>query len=565
MLLSSLAYSQAPDFDSIVNTLEAKLSTHNFRDVIWDIDAILQSPDYTSENHSICKALKVEGLVKADLLDESLILSNQVVNLVDLPSKYRIRVRLLRAEMYADINREQQAHVELDSVAKYYDLHPKDSIYGYYLLTRGSVFEKNNVGDLAKTYALEAKKYALKNDEVLLSANASYLQGLSTSVKYKELKSQYFQEALILYKQIKDNQSTAKSLAMIAVLKKKGKEYSAAQKYLDSARSFLPGQYDAALLRGIYLNKSEIFEATGKLDSAFYNLKLFKKANESYVYTKRRIALEEAQISYLMQEKAFEQSHAVENVERLEKEQKDFRYFFIGLLAIIAIIAILSVRLLTKNKKIYSQKIEIETKNEGLNTSISEKQMLLKELNHRVKNNLALIISLIKFHSISIDELFYKEKFDHLEKRINAIAMAHEQFIYVDSTDKGNFYDLKEYLQKIADALILINHRKIVYKQDIGNSEVNIDTALPIGILLNELISNSVKHAGSTTETLSISVVIKIVENQLELIYEDSGESFNEELKPKSLGIFIIESMVKQLKGSYQREGSKYNIRLFVK
>lgn len=565
MLLSFLAHSQVPDFDTAISKIEAKLSMHSYRDAIWELDVILREPSYTSQNRAICKALKVEGLSELDLLDESLVLSNEVIKLDELPSKYLIRVRFLRAEMYALINREERAHVELDSVAKYYDLHPKDSLYGYYSLTRGSVFQKNNVADAAKAYALDAKKYALKNHEAMLAADASFLQGLATPIKYKELKHQYFQEALKLYKRIKDNRRISETLFTIAVLKINKKEYNAAQKYLDSARIFLPSEYDAALIPDIYLNKSETFEAMGKTDSALQNLKLYKRSNEVFVETKRRIALEQAQVSHLMQQEAFEQSQAIESIQRLENEQKESRYFFIGLIAVIAIITLLLLRLFTKNKKINSQKMEIENKNVGLNTSVSEKQILLKELNHRVKNNLALIISLIKFHSISIDELFYKEKFDHLEKRINAIAMAHEQFIYVDTNDKGNLYDLKEYLQKIANALILMSHRKIDYHQEIENNEVNIDTALPIGILLNELISNSVKHAIVKEKTLSISVFIKIAEDRLELTYEDSGHRFNEEIKPKSLGLFIIESMVKQLKGSYQRVGSKYAIRLFVK
>ncbi|SDS41337.1 Two-component sensor histidine kinase, contains HisKA and HATPase domains [Polaribacter sp. KT25b] len=183
---------------------------------------------------------------------------------------------------------------------------------------------------------------------------------------------------------------------------------------------------------------------------------------------------------------------------------------------------------------------------------------MLKELNHRVKNNLSLIISLIKFQSQEIKEQFYKEKFKHLENRINTIAIAHEQFIYSDTKTAGEFYNLEEYLQKIA-GLVNVSSRNVKYVQNIVAIQLNIDTALPIGILINELISNSIEHAVSKNP-LIINVQIKKKRNLIYITYVDSGTIFSKDSKKDTLGLFIIESMVAQLNGKIEREKSTFKI-----
>ena len=196
--------------------------------------------------------------------------------------------------------------------------------------------------------------------------------------------------------------------------------------------------------------------------------------------------------------------------------------------------------------------------NDLLQKNIEQKELLLKELNHRVKNNLSLIISLIKFQSQEINEQFYKEKFKNLENRINTIAIAHEQFIYSDTKTAGEFYNLEEYIQKIA-YLVNVSERNVKYVQNIDATELNIDTALPIGILINELISNSIEHAVSKGP-LKINVKIEKKGNLIDIMYSDSGTVFNKDSKKETLGLFIIDSMVAQLNGKIEQEKSTFKI-----
>ena len=208
-----------------------------------------------------------------------------------------------------------------------------------------------------------------------------------------------------------------------------------------------------------------------------------------------------------------------------------------------------------KNRK------KVQEARDQVTQKLNERDLLLKELNHRVKNNLSLIVSLIKFQSQEIDEDFYLEKFNHLENRINTIAIAHEQFIYSKDNIQGKFYNLEAYLNKISESLISLSTKKISYNQKVEKIDVNIDTALPIGILINELISNSLEHA-KVKGILKIDVSIKSDNDWITMQFSDSGKGFKIKENTTSLGIFIIESMVTQLEGSLVRKGATYIIKI---
>ena len=243
--------------------------------------------------------------------------------------------------------------------------------------------------------------------------------------------------------------------------------------------------------------------------------------------------------------------------EKLE-ETKNNNLFLISIL--FGILMLLTI-IFIQNRKITRKNKDIFTKNNTLTKNLEEKKVLLKELNHRVKNNLSLIISLIKFQVQEINDTFYLEKFHNLENRISTIAIAHEQFIYSEDNIEGKFYNLKEYLNKISNSLIQLSPKKISYHQKVDKIDVGIDTALPIGILMNELISNSLEHA-KINGILKIDVQISSKNEWITILFSDSGESFKVKENTTSLGLFIIKSMVTQLEGSLDRKGSSYIIKL---
>jgi two-component sensor histidine kinase len=239
------------------------------------------------------------------------------------------------------------------------------------------------------------------------------------------------------------------------------------------------------------------------------------------------------------------------------KRQNTFKI----LILLILILVITFIALNVSRRK----NIKIKLAQNEINQKLKEKEFLLKELNHRVNNNLSLILSLIKFQSDEVTNENFKNKFKNLEYRVRTIAIAHEQLLYNENDLLEESFTLEDYLSNIANALLKISIRKVKLNLITKDIKLNIDTLLPIGILINELISNSLKHGVTSEEELKIDIRISFKKNDIEIIYKDSGILFKTSKHKTSLGLTIIESMVEQLKGNIKRIASEYFITLKLK
>jgi len=173
----------------------------------------------------------------------------------------------------------------------------------------------------------------------------------------------------------------------------------------------------------------------------------------------------------------------------------------------------------------------VQDKTKKLSNLLCEKENLLKELNHRIKNNL--------FANT-------KEIIQNIQNKIQAIALVHE--ILSDETD-AQLVDMQKYIQKLSNSLFLaFSDNNIRYKCNchIQNIKFPIDHVYPIGIIINELITNAIKYA-LTDENKSFKIsMYKESDNFIILKVEDNGKGFNRS-KTKGLGLQLVEMSVKQL------------------
>lgn len=202
--------------------------------------------------------------------------------------------------------------------------------------------------------------------------------------------------------------------------------------------------------------------------------------------------------------------------------------------------------------------------------SLHEKSILLKEIHHRVKNNLQLISSLINLQAHHIDNPSIEAIFQETKNRIKAIALVHEKLF--QSTD-AQHVNVVEYLRSIID---LIGHsvssgHHITFEIDKEiNRRITIDKALPCGLIVNELIANAIKYAfpDHQNEAMFIKTNLREKAGKYEISVEDNGVGFppNFDLsQADSLGFEIILSLVDQLNGSISfsselNEGSLFTI-----
>lgn len=192
--------------------------------------------------------------------------------------------------------------------------------------------------------------------------------------------------------------------------------------------------------------------------------------------------------------------------------------------------------------------MEHKTQLEG---KIRENKTLLTEVHHRVKNNLAVIISFLQLQANAVS----KESADILEQsivRIKAIALVHEK-LYSSRNLSG--LNSKEYITNLVDNIKLMYMRSdISIEMEIGDTEFDIVNAIPLGLMITEMLTNSFRHAFKAKEKdakILIQFLVK-AEGTMELIFSDNGIGFPNGLNPKktnSIGLSVIFSLCGQLRG----------------
>jgi two-component sensor histidine kinase len=197
---------------------------------------------------------------------------------------------------------------------------------------------------------------------------------------------------------------------------------------------------------------------------------------------------------------------------------------------------------------------EVHKKTQELNHALETKDLLIQEIHHRVKNNLQIILSIIRLQSLEVNDPKIREKLTDLEYRINAIAKTYTMLL-------NNDEDLEEINMQAYIETLLVDisesYDYISYKIDIIT---DIDATLPIkesiyiGLIINELVTNSYKHA-FTDGTGSITIKLKEEKNHYTLIVEDSGPGFDIGRKQQNLGLKLIHTLVHdQLDGTLEAD-----------
>jgi two-component sensor histidine kinase len=201
--------------------------------------------------------------------------------------------------------------------------------------------------------------------------------------------------------------------------------------------------------------------------------------------------------------------------------------------------------------KRYQEELEmrVDERTHALARSLSDKEMLLKEIYHRVKNNLQLVVSLIGLKMRRLHHPQAREALFEIESRIKAIALVHER-LYRESG--SGVLSLDEYIRAIAAQLTALHADRIVCFEVGGEQvELGLDQAVPLGLIVNELITNSLKYAFTGGESGTIRILLSKKERSFMLHYEDDGIGFDPEdsTNSQALGMRMIPSLCRQIEG----------------
>ncbi|MEY8780762.1 sensor histidine kinase [Allomuricauda sp. XS_ASV26] len=218
--------------------------------------------------------------------------------------------------------------------------------------------------------------------------------------------------------------------------------------------------------------------------------------------------------------------------------------------------------LLRAHHRLYKSRNEIQDR-------IAEKETLLKEVHHRVKNNLQTVSSLLSLQSRAIDDDKISNIIKSSQNRVVSMAMVHEMLYKRD--DYLSKIELKPYVQELCDYLVRSvkgSGTDVKVDLDIKNYKLSIDTIIPLGLIINETITNALKYGIAGVQDGEIHVSVdKIGDNRYKMYLGDNGIGYSEEINPKtsnSLGLKLIYNLARQLRGSitrdYAKQGTHYSI-----
>lgn len=303
--------------------------------------------------------------------------------------------------------------------------------------------------------------------------------------------------------------------------------------------------------------KSDYFSKTKQFDSAYHYLQTYTVLSEELNAKIKKNQAVLLLTKLEMGNRRNELKSKILNLKEAEAENKNKSVKIINLILVLALSIIIAVFLSyiiyieNKNKKILTEKNELLEINIHKNHEhIKHNDLLLKELHHRVKNNLQLMYSLLNLQKRRNDNLEIKSNLSTVQNRIQTMALVHE---YLYNAENFETIEANKYIETLA------NHLKSIYKQENKNIEqiISIDTAiqLPVekiislGLIINEIISNSYKYAFNDDKGTKLEISLAKINNLILLEISDNGPGFSkEQIKEDSLGLKLIEIMCAQLK-----------------
>jgi two-component sensor histidine kinase len=207
---------------------------------------------------------------------------------------------------------------------------------------------------------------------------------------------------------------------------------------------------------------------------------------------------------------------------------------------------------------------------EQIKASLNEKEVLLKEIHHRVKNNMQVISSLLNLQTKHIKDQQLIDIFKDCQNRIKSMALIHEELYRKKDLARVDF---SEYTRTLSSRILKsyeIYTDRVLLKTIMNNVSLGVDKAIPCGLIINELLSNSLKYAfpflkegdghGEGGLKGEICINFSPVNNKYELVYSDNGVGLPEDLdfrNTKSLGLQLVNSLTQQIGGVIELDRSK--------
>lgn len=469
----------------------------------------------------------------AKILEDLLLLKAEAKGLPSLS----YRIHLLIALAYEKAK-------NLDLTKKYLDMAYAmsgnfESIFSLYCVRKSSYLSYMKEYDASYGWAVKARDFALKYGNVTDLKDAYLLLRNLESQKENYPEVQKYNVLLLDFARKSNSKNLALSYLNISFTYLVMQDPNKALQYSDSTYAFyasLPLMYKNDVPQVRY----KIFESLGQTDSAYHYFKLYHKD-----------LLQWQKEEELFKTKSLEEQYQNVKKEATIQSKNQQIFFIVSLLGVLTLGAVLLYR---KNREIKKQNKTIHKQVLDLSKTLEQKQVLLSELQHRVKNNLQHVISILEIQKESVNYNNIDELIRGNQNRIHSMALLHKKLHVSDSVNEVH---LGRYLAELAE-LVKDSYdtpkKNITLQTACEVALISIEKALPIGLIITELVSNSMKHAfkKQLMGAIRIELVRETASGDFMLCYSDNGAGFDfNEISDKGLGQEIIKGLIDQLNGTY--------------
>jgi len=482
-----------------------------------------------ARDHSPHKALKVA----LNVIDQA--------KMYGLPEK-EYQACLMAATMYEHSDELDICKHYLDQAFQLYRKYELEHVYAVYCIRLSSYYRFKGEKEAAIRYAKQALNYAKQYGNRREYIDGCLLLGSLLSEKNYNKAAKYALLAANAFLKKKDYEGAANLYNNTSAVYLRHKKINEALLYNDSAL-WVVKTYSASKAYYVLKTRHQLFNAMGNADSAYYYLQQYHTA-----YVNDLTKKESLEIRKITEQYENDKKEAALNSKNLQ---------LILIICLLGIITIATVLIFRKNRKIHVQNKIISSQVEELMKTLEQKQVLLSELQHRVKNNLQHVISILEIQKESVDFNNIDELIRGNQNRIRSMALLHKK---LHTTEDVNTVDLNRYVTELSDLVkeSYDNHKKeISLNVTCDVATLSIERALPLGLIIVELVSNSMKHAFHKRSIGIINIAITKEQDSLKLYYADNGSGFDfNTTSKKGLGQEIIKGLIDQLDGTTETKNN---------
>jgi len=423
----------------------------------------------------------------------------------------------------------------------------------------GSVYE--NLKNLEKAEEYYLRSLAIReesNNQYGIAQSLGNLGGIFRIQGKIEEAMEYHQKSLVIRQKLKNNQGISSSMNAIALNFIEQKKYRQAILYGNSALELGQEAKRVVTIRDASKALYEAYKGLGEFENAMKMHELFTQTRDSIISEKNQKEILRQEFKYQYDKKKLADSlafakrkeiDALAYQNKLDKELNIRRVLYAGLVFLFLLGFVFFRGYQRKkmvNKLIVAQRNDLARKNK-------EKTAMLKEIHHRVKNNLQVVNSLLRLQSREFEDEHAISMFKEAQDRVLSMALLHEKMY---RSDDLKHIDVREHINLLVEDLIKSYAVGKIIDLDVNIEEldIGIQTLVPLGLIINEMISNALKYAfkGKNEGVITINIML-LKKDSFEMIIGDDGIGLKGEEESKGIGTKLIQIFTQQLNGTLER------------